>query len=235
MPICTLTKGQYLPKMQTSFATHYPTLKKENSMRFFVSTLIALAIAVTPALAQQFQVGIRVGANISDFSLPQVPFGENSITGGNPMVGFETSLMARINILKHLYMQAEFEFSRPSYRLKYASPEHNRVVRLHANRVELPLMLGVKIGPINLFGGTFLRIAHNEKSSAPTLVKIEFNDSEVGLMGGLGFNIRNFFIEGRITGYPKSSVTTIIESNGIRQKVGVGRNIRYSLSTGIFF
>ena len=204
-------------------------------MRFFASTLIALAVAVVPALAQQFQVGIRAGANISDFSLPQVPFGENSVTGCAPAVGCEAALMARFNILKHLYMQAEFEFSRPLFRLKYASPEYNRTVKIHANRIELPLILGVKIGPTNLFVGTFLRIAHSEKSSAPTLVKIEFNDSEVGLMGGLGFNIRNFFIEGRITGYPKSSVTTIVESNGTRQKVGVGRNIRYSLSTGVFF
>lgn len=204
-------------------------------MRFFVSTLIALAVAATPAFAQSFQAGIRVGANISDFSLPQIPFGDSSVTGGTPIVGFETALMARINILKHLYMQAEFEFSRPSFRLQYTSSGYNRVVKLYANRIELPLILGVKIGPMNLFGGTFLRIVHNEHSSAPKLAKIEFNDSEVGLMGGLGFNIRNFFIEGRVTGYPKRSVTTIVESNGIRQKVGVGRNIRYSLSTGIFF
>ena len=204
-------------------------------MKTFCATILLLVAVVAPAFAQQFDVGIRAGANLADFSLPKVSFEEGSLSGGDLRVGFETALVARFTILRHLYMQTEFEYGHTRYQLRYESRQPLRLVTLQANRVELPLMLGLRFGPVAIFGGTFLRIAHNEKSSDPTLAKVQFNDSEVGVMGGLGVNIRKFFIEARVTGYPKTSVTAIVESNGISQKVDVGRNIRYSLSAGIFF
>lgn len=204
-------------------------------MKTFCATILLLVAAVAPAFAQQFEAGVRAGANLTDFSLPKVSFAEGSVSGGEMQVGFETALVARFTILRHLYMQAEFEYGHTRYQLRYESRQPLRLVKLQANRVELPLMLGLRFGPLSIFGGTFLRIAHNEKSNAPTLAKVQFNDSEVGVMGGLGVNIRKFFVEARVTGYPKTSVTAIVESNGISQKVDVGRNIRYSLSAGIFF
>lgn len=202
--------------------------------RFFI-TLALLVTVACAGFAQGLQVGVRVGANLTDFSLQKVAFEQGSIAGGDVRVGFETALVARFNITRHLHLQAEFEFSRSGYQLRYESQSTERRVKLHAHRVELPLTLGVNLGPIRLFGGTFIRIAHSEKSSAPSIAKVEFNDSDVGYMGGLGVNIRKFFIDARVSGYPKRSTTHLVESGGVKHKVEVGRHIRYSLSTGIFF
>ncbi|MBQ3260974.1 MAG: PorT family protein [Alistipes sp.] len=202
--------------------------------RLFI-TLVLLLAAVTASHARRFQVGVRVGVNAIDYSLPIVSFTDGYLVGGNTKVGFETALMARLNITRHLHLQTEFEFSRSGYQLRYVSPAFERIVKLHANRVEIPLMLGVNIGPVRLFAGTFFRIAHSEKSSAPRLAEVRFNNSDVGIMGGIGINIRKFFVEARISGYPKSSVSNTIISDNVGQRVRVGRNIRYSLSTGFFF
>ncbi len=40
----------------------------------------------------------------------------------------------------------------------------------------------------------------------PQALKVRFNNGDVGVMGGLGFNIRKFFIDFRISGYPRSRV-----------------------------
>lgn len=190
---------------------------------------------ISTTSAQRFQVGVRAGANAADLSLPKVSFEEGYIAGGNTKVGFETALMARLNITRHLHLQTEFEYSRTGYQLRYVSPTFEQLIKVHANRIEIPLMAGVMLGPVRLFGGAFFRIAHSEKSSAPSLARVRFNDSDIGIMGGVGINIRRFFVEARISGYPKSAVRCSVESNGYRQSVKVGRNIRYSLSTGLFF
>ncbi len=204
-------------------------------MKRFFTTLILLVAVVATASAQRFQVGIRAGVNAADFSLPKVAFKDVDIAGGNTKVGFETALMARLNITRHLHLQAEFEYSRSGYQLRYIAPMFEQLIRLHANRIELPLMLGVNIGPVRLFGGTFIRIAHSEKSDAPNLAKLRFNDSDIGYMGGIGIHIRKFFVETRISGYPKTIIKSYVESRGVQQQVRVRRHIRYSLSTGFFF
>lgn len=106
---------------------------------------------------------------------------------------------------------------------------------MRANRMEIPLELGVNIGPVRLFTGVAFRVAHNEKSNAPSLLKVEFNGSNTGIMGGVGLNIRRLFIDARITGYPRSSGKNTFIIDGDRRKVSVGRNLRWSLSVGVMF
>lgn len=204
-------------------------------MKRLFTTLVVLLVAVGSSFAQRFQVGFRAGANAADFPLPKVTFEEGYVVGGNTKVGFETALLARLNITRHLHLQTEFEFSRSGYQLRYVAPLYEQRVKLHANRVEIPLMLGVNIGPVRLFGGTFFRIAHSEKSSAPALVKVRFNDSDIGVMGGLGLNVRKFFVEARVLGYPKSSIRSRVISQGDSRQVRVARHLRYSLSAGFLF
>ena len=195
-------------------------------MKRLFTLLIILSAVTSTASAQRFRVGFRIGANATDYSLPIVPFDGGYLVGGNTRVGFETALVARLNITRHLHLQTEFEYSLTGYQLRHVRTEGEQRIRLHANRVEVPLMLGVNIGAVRLFGGTFFRIAHSEKSEAPYLAKIRFNDSDVGVMGGVGINIRNFFVEARISGYPQSSVKSTIVSNGESRHIMVGRNIR---------
>lgn len=54
-------------------------------------------------------------------------------------------------------------------------------------------------------------------------------------MGGLGFNVRKFFIDFRISGYPRSRVWHDFTSEGIARRVKVPHDIVYGGSLGFFF
>ena len=53
--------------------------------------------------------------------------------------------------------------------------------------------------------------------------------------GGLGFNVRKFFIDFRISGYPRSRVWHDFTSEGIARRVKVPHDIVYGGSLGFFF
>ena len=61
-------------------------------------------------------------------------------------------------------------------------------------------------------------MADSERDSAPKLLKVNFND-DVGIMGGVGFNIRKFFFDFRLSGYARSHVWNTFVSDGVSQRV----------------
>ena len=56
-----------------------------------------------------------------------------------------------------------------------------------------------------------------------------------GIMGGVGFNIRKFFFDFRLSGYARSHVWNTFVSDGVSQRVRVPRNLVYGGSVGFFF
>ena len=69
-------------------------------------------------------------------------------------------------------------------------------------------------------------MADSERDSAPKLLKVNFND-DVGIMGGVGFNIRKFFFDFRLSGYARSHVWNTFVSDGVSQRVRVPRTLVY--------
>ena len=80
---------------------------------------------------------------------------------------------------------------------------------------------------LRLFGGALFRVTESERSSVPQLLKVRFIICDVGVMGGLGCNIRKFFIDFRISGYPRSRVWHDFTSEGIARRVKVPHDIVY--------
>ena len=115
-----------------------------------------------------------------------------------------------------------------------AEGSRTRSVSLRSERFEIPLQLGLQFGPLRLFGGAQFRVADSERDSALKLLKVNFND-DVGIMGGVGFNIRKFFFDFRLSGYARSHVWNTFVSDGVSQRVRVPRNLVYGGSVGFFF
>ena len=205
-------------------------------MKKILLSLLAAALC-SVCYAQRFRVGVRAGVDIVDYSSPRVGFAGGSVVHGSNRAGFETALVGRLNITRHLHLQTEFEFSRTGYafRYDYAEGRSRRNINVHANRIEIPLQIGINAGPIRLFGGAAFRVAHSEKSSAPSLLKVKFNDSNVGITGGAGVNFHKFFIDARITGYPRSKIYNTFTSDRETHRVAVKRHIRWSVSAGFLF
>lgn len=205
-------------------------------MKRLIFTLLLLLGLSLSCRAQRFRVGARVGANITGYRMEALGFERGTIREGRPKAGFEAALAARLALTKHINLQAEFEFDRTGYGFEYVrSDAPVQSAAVHASRLEIPLMLGIQIGSyVRLFGGASFRAAHSEKSTVPSLVQVRFNDSAVALTGGMGLNIRKFFLEGRITGYPQKTEWTVV-SQGEKQRTTIKNPVKWSITTGFFF
>ena len=149
------------------------------------------------------------------------------------MAGYQAGFVLRFNLTRRLHLQSELNFAFVNYSIR-AEGSRARSVSLRSERFEIPLLLGLQFGPLRLFGGAQFRVADSERDSAPKLLKVNFND-DVGIMGGVGFNIRKFFFDFRLSGYARSHVWNTFVSDGVSQRVRVPRNLVYGGSVGFFF
>lgn len=205
-------------------------------MKRTIFTFLIALCACSVTFAQRFNVGLRAGTNIADYAIPTVATDDGQLRSGGNKAGFETALMLRIALTKHINVQAEFEYDRANYAFKFrqTGSAAAKELNIHANRIEIPVVLGLNVGPFRFFGGAAFRIAHNEKSSSPSMLQVKFSDSKVALTGGAALNIRRFFIEGRLTGYPKGA-EHIYKIKGTDHNVSPRRDLKWSITAGILF
>lgn len=205
-------------------------------MKRIVLALLFAAWLCPGLYAQRFRAGLRAGGNIMDYSMPAVVFDDGTFRKGDVKAGFEAALVVRLGITKHLHLQTEFAYNRANYDFDYLDNRTGRrSVTINANRMEVPVELGLNFGGLRLFGGAVFRIAHSERSSNTALLKVGFNDSDVGFTAGAGFLYKSFFVEGRVSGYFTPHTRNRFTSLGETQTVNFGRHLRWSLSTGILF
>lgn len=203
--------------------------------RSFCLVLLLLCF-VSAACAQPLRVGFRAGATLTDYAVRDTKFSAATLSSGHARAGFETALVARVSIVGKMHLQGEFEYNRTGYEFSLRSQSGARQnVMIYANRIEIPVFLGFNAGPIHLLFGPAFRISHSERSTSPQLLKVGFNNSDIALTGGLGLGLHHFFLEARVTGYPRSSVHNTMTVSGERRDIAVTRQLRWSLSAGFLF
>lgn len=203
-------------------------------MKHFVFTLLAALALSGAASAQRLMVGVRGGVNFADYSFVPAQISDMRFNPGSPRAGYDLGFVLRLNLSKHLHLQSEFNYAFVNYSVR-ARTNVQRIVTLRTERFEIPLQIGLQFGILRLFGGPQFRVGSSSRSNSPQLLKVGFNNSDVGLMGGIGFNIRKFFIDFRISGYPRSRVWHRFTSEGTVQRVKVPHDIVYGGSIGFFF
>lgn len=200
-------------------------------MKHLVFTLLAALLVSGAASAQRLMVGVRGGVNFTDYSFVPARIGDTRFTPGSPRMGYDVGFVLRLNLSKHLHLQSELDYAFVNYSVQAG----NRRLTLRTERFEIPVQLGFQFGVLRLFGGALFRVTDSEHSNAPQLLRVRFNNGDVGVMGGLGFNVRKFFIDFRISGYPRSRVWHDFTSEGVTRRVKVPHDIVYGGSVGFFF
>lgn len=203
-------------------------------MKRFLLTLLVLLAGTGAASAQRLQIGLRGGVNVTDYRFTPTQIGDIRFSPGADQTGGEAGLVLRLNLWRHLHIQSEFNYAFVNYSVR-ANGATRRDVRLHTERFEIPLQLGFQFGVVRIFGGVQFRVADDLRSSAPNMLKVGFNNGDVGLTGGLGLNIGKFFIDFRVSGYPRSHVWQTLTSYGEAERVRVSHDIVYGGSIGFFF
>lgn len=199
----------------------------------FFLLLAALAITGT-ASARRLQFGVRGGVRFADYSFVPTRIGDIRFTPGSTRTGYDVGFALRLNLSKHLHLQSEFNYAFVDYDL-HAEGAARRSVTVRTERFEIPVELGLQFGALRLFGGAQFRPVHSERSNAPQTLRIRFNDGDIGVVGGVGLNIRKFFLDFRVTTYPRSRVWQEFVSKGVSKRVKVNRDLIYGASLGFFF
>ena len=203
-------------------------------MKHLVFTLLAALLVSGAASAQRLMVGVRGGVNFTDYSFVPTRIDDIRFSPGSPRAGYDVGFVLRLNLSKHLHLQSELDYAFVNYSVR-AGEAGNRRLTLRTERFEIPVQLGFQFGVLRLFGGALFRVTDSERSSAPQLLRVRFNNGDIGVMGGLGFNVRKFFIDFRISGYPRSRVWHDFTSDGVSRRVKVPHDIVYGGSVGFFF
>ena len=199
----------------------------------FPLLLCALLLTGAASAQRRFQVGVHGGVTTTSYTFSRVEIGENRFRPGPAKADYQAGFVLRFNLTRRLHLQSELNFAFVNYSIR-AEGSRTRSVSLRSERFEIPLQLGLQFGPLRLFGGAQFRVADSERDSAPKLLKVNFND-DVGIMGGVGFNIRKFFFDFRLSGYARSHVWNTFVSDGVSQRVRIPRNLVYGGSVGFFF
>ncbi len=147
----------------------------------------------------QFEFGIKTGISSTELSPKSILLNtdDNDMTLSirNANYGFHFGLYTRVSIA-NIFIEPSFLFNSSSvdYDLSEEIFDTGIISSIRSesyNNLDIPLMVGIKIGPVRLQGGP---VAHIFLNSASDLTAISgyvqnFRDASYGLQGGIGFDI----------------------------------------------
>ena len=203
-------------------------------MKKILALLSALLFFCGGASAQRFRIGLRGGISTVKQHFDRVYIGDRSVAPGKAQVGYEAGLVLRLNITRHIHLQSELNYAFANYDFRLGN-SRDRDLRIRTERFEIPVQLGLQFGAFRLFGGAGFRVSQSGRSDDSQQLKVRFNDDDIAVMGGVGFNIRKFFFDFRVSGYPRSHIRNTFVCDGVAQRVRVDRSVPYGGSIGFFF
>lgn len=164
--------------------------------KLFFLTITALFL-FSAANAQLFQYGLKAGVNFSKLSMTDI----NSInTGtevydlvtGESVSGYQVGIQTRVNIAM-VFVQPEVYFNAVGGSLqKVVDAEVTDKFDVKFNRVDIPLLVGVKLGPARINAGpvgTIVLSSVNELVDIAPELETLSNDFTWGFQAGVGLDL----------------------------------------------
>ena len=168
--------------------------------------LIIIALLVIPFTMvsnAQVKFGLKAGITSTSISVNDLISIDDAagvddllVKGANSRVGIQGGLMARITILK-LYVQPELLFTSTGGEVEvteYFTNGDDAITKIKDqsfNKIDIPIMVGYKIGPLRLQVGPIASIVVSNKSALADYnnYEEEFNGATWGYQAGLGLDI----------------------------------------------
>ncbi len=206
-------------------------------MKRIYAISVAVLLCCFTATAQNVRFGLHGGANESHFSFESFTLNGTSISpANNGDLGWQAGAVLRIQIPGFIHIQPELNYQTRNISLFTAG--ENVADRRHDFRysaIKLPVTVGFNIGSLRLFGGpVFTLDSSTENKSNTDSMNIKFDNNDVALMLGGGFEVKNFFIDLRYTTFNKSTKTKVIFDGGSHSARTL-TNEFWEVSMGFFF
>jgi hypothetical protein len=153
----------------------------------------------------QARFGIRAGLSTSDINPSQLvikdeaTLDEFTLAVKDAKYGIHAGVFAKLPIGKILFLQPEILFN--SNRVDFERGDLNEVFKESYQYLDIPVMAGLKLGPIKpqigLVGHVFLNSTSEFNLES---YREDFKDFTLGWQGGLGLEIKKIFIDFKYEG-----------------------------------
>jgi len=207
--------------------------------------VILLAVLIAIPAFSQVQFGLKAGlstTNVSMDDLKTLSSGDTEYTVEalkSANYGFHGGAFLRLSFFG-LYVQPELLFASRTDEysiIDLDNPASEIIKKQKFNRSDIPVMLGVKVGPVRLNAGPSARVLIDSPGDLidnPDL-KARYNDLTIGYQAGLGVDIlKKLTIDLRYEGSLQKYQTQIENTSGTKFKLDDRPNA-FLLSLGIIF
>jgi len=126
-------------------------------MKKLIFLTITAMFLFTTANAQLFQYGLKAGVNFSTLSMDDLTIGSGAeaydLITGESVTGYQVGLMTRINVAM-IFVQPELYFNAVGGTVEQvATGGATELLDVTFNRVDIPLLVGVKLDPARINAG----------------------------------------------------------------------------------
>ena len=190
------------------------------------SLLLSFVVAGTYA-----QFGIKVGANTTTLKITDTDNMIDNVKDAN--WGFNAGVFYRLKIAL-LYIQPEAYFSTVGGSFKYGDdPANMELYDFDLNRIDIPLVVGVKVGPLRIHAAPVAFFTISSKSSLTNFDEA-MKGTTWGYQAGLGFDLlKKLTFDARYEG-SISDFTNSVEIDGTTLEPNT-KSSAFLLSVGFMF
>jgi hypothetical protein len=210
--------------------------------------LLALLLTFPIVTFGQVRFGIRGGINTSRLKSDDVIVTPNPTSASNyritipkyAMIGYHAGLIGQIQLF-NFYIQPEalYTVTRNDihvYDLNSADPDNANQITQTLNRLDFPLMLGLKAGAFKAGIGPVLTFLISDDSDLKSITDydLRWNKATVGFQAGIGFDIKKLAIDLKYEG----NLSKIGNGISLGEEGTMNFNSRIQqviLSVGLFF
>lgn len=173
-------------------------------MKNLISLSILLSILAVQSNAQ-IRFGLRGGVSTSQLTSETIEANGVSLAIKDANYGVHFGVFGRAKLSERLYLQPEVAFNSTSVDFQvtdFADGLMNDVLTEKYQHLDIPLMLGYKLGPLRLEAGPTGHVYLASKSELEEIGGYErrFNDFNLGYQAGFGLDIWKLLIDLRYEG-----------------------------------
>ena len=174
-----------------------------------------VVLVCTTAYGQIWQFGARTGAGRSDFrisaDLTAPGLGVIEARPGEPQTSFHLGAYTRVKVLG-LYVQPELLYTGFKGEMEFFNTVSgdDKEVEIDINRIDIPVMIGIKLGPVRLNADPSFNMLLPSKDDADG-AEIIVSSSSFGYQYGIGLDIGDFLIDLKAEGSWSNEIESITD------------------------
>ena len=173
-------------------------------MKKIAFLVLAIAVFTLPANAQ-IRYGLRAGLSTTKLDKETVQASGVSLAIKDAQYGYHVGVFARGKLGETFYIQPELAFNSSSVDFTVDDAQDgfmNTVLNEKYQNLDIPVMLGAKLGPLRLEGGPAGHVYIASKSELDQIdgYQKRFNDFNLGYQAGVGLDLWKFLVDLRYEG-----------------------------------